>query len=227
MSGGQFDCPIVFRGPNASARQVGQPAQPRDGALLRDTCRASRSSRRRSRPTRRACSRRPSATTTPCSSWSPRRSTRVKGEVPDGEHARRARQGADRAPRHGRDAGGVLAHDARRARGGGGAREGGHLGGGRRPAEPAAARRGRRSSRASRRPTAWSWCTRAGPTAASAPRSPTACSASRSTRSTRRSCASRRSTCRCPTARSSSRRACRSPIAWSRRSSACCARGRA
>ncbi len=23
MSGGQFDCPIVFRGPNASARQVG------------------------------------------------------------------------------------------------------------------------------------------------------------------------------------------------------------
>src|ERR1700758_823624 len=25
MSGGQFDCPIVFRGPNASARQTGAP----------------------------------------------------------------------------------------------------------------------------------------------------------------------------------------------------------
>ena len=40
-----------------------------------------------------------------------------------------------------------------------------------------------------RRRTAASSCTRGGRTAASAPRSPTACSASRSTRSTRRSCA--------------------------------------
>ena len=40
MSGGQFECPIVFRGPNASARAGRQPAQPRDGALLRARARA-------------------------------------------------------------------------------------------------------------------------------------------------------------------------------------------
>ena len=45
---------------------------------------------------------------------------------------------------------------------------------------------------------------------ASAPRSRTACSASASTTSTRRSCASPRRTCRCPTPRRSRRPTCRS-----------------
>ncbi len=82
MSGGQLECPIVFRGPNASARQVGSQHTSRDGALLRARARASRSSRRRSPRTRRACSSRPCATTTRCSSWSPRRSTASRARSP-------------------------------------------------------------------------------------------------------------------------------------------------
>ena len=185
MSGGQFECPIVFRGPNASARQVGSQHSHAMEHFYAHVPGPQGGRARRSRRTRRGCSRRPSATTTPCSSWSPRRSTASRARCPTASTSSPLGKAQIVRAGQGRDHRRVLAHDARRARGGGGAREGGHLGRGGRPPQPAPARRGhpRRERRARR--TAASSCTRAGPTAASAPRSPTACSASRSTRSTR------------------------------------------
>ncbi len=78
----------------------------------------------------------------------------VKGEVPDGEHIVPLGKAQIVRPGHRRDDRRVLAHDARGARGGGGAREGRHLGRGGRPPLAAPARRGRRSSTASNARTA-------------------------------------------------------------------------
>ena len=189
MSGGQLECPIVFRGPNASARQVGSqhshamehfyahvpglkvvaPAFPADAkGLLKAAIRDDN----------------------PVLVMESETLYALKGEVPDGR-ARRRRWARRRSSAPGTDVTivGLLAHDARRARGGRGAREGGHLGGGGRPAVACARSTRTPSWRASSKTHRWSWCTRGGRTAASAPRSPTACSGSRSTRSTRPSCA--------------------------------------
>src|SRR6476620_953628 len=59
MSGGQYNCPMVFRGPRITRRRSSPGSR---------TCRGSRWSRRSRHATRRGCSRAPSATTTRCCS---------------------------------------------------------------------------------------------------------------------------------------------------------------
>ena len=85
MSGGQFNVPIVFRGPGGPAVQVGVAAQRRRSRLLRARARPQGRDAVDARRTRRACSRPRSATTTRSSSSRARRSTARQGEVPDGE----------------------------------------------------------------------------------------------------------------------------------------------
>jgi pyruvate dehydrogenase E1 component beta subunit len=75
MFGGEVRCPLVIRTPNGAGNQLtAQHSQSLEGWFAHVP--ASRSWRLRRRPTRRACSRRRSATTIPC--WSSRtsRSTR-------------------------------------------------------------------------------------------------------------------------------------------------------
>ena len=89
MSGGQFNCPIVFRGPNASARQVGCQHSPRDGALLRARSRASRSSRPRSPADAKGLLKAAIRDDNPVLFMEWETLYSVKGEVPDDERRRR------------------------------------------------------------------------------------------------------------------------------------------
>ena len=185
MSGGQLECPIVFRGPNASARQVGsQHSHAMEHFYAHvpglKVVAPGVPGRREGAPQVRHPRRQPGA----------RHGVRdaLRGEGRRARRRARRRRSARRTivrPGQGRDPRRVLAHDARGARG---RRRRSR----RRASRPrwstsgACARSTRtRWWRASSERTGWSWCTRAGRTAASAPRSPTACSASPSTRSTR------------------------------------------
>ena len=125
MSGGQFNMPIVFRGPNGAALQLVGAALAGVGIVAGAHPRAQGRRARDARTTRRACSRARSATTTRWCFLEGEMLYNTKGEVPEGEllvpigKAELKREGATSLldHRHGKIV-------ARRAAGGRAARQG-------------------------------------------------------------------------------------------------------
>ena len=86
MSGGQFNVPMVFRGPERRRAAARRAALAGVRELATPTSPASRSSCPARRPTPRGCSRARSGTTTRSSFIEGEMLYNLKGEVPDGEH---------------------------------------------------------------------------------------------------------------------------------------------